>query len=210
MELRKNLELVDVQYENDNKKAVLTFLDKERKEIREVNFNKQVYKDGKYVDDPEKVAKVDEWCKTYFDTTFDKLIDLKEAGVKKDVYVYDRFNSLWESTQIEKPTEDMEGQIFQTEIKEIIVDDYFIRIHFDIDGKTYESKMAYGKYMEATKEWFVDPNKKDKQYAKFAEKFGVPVEKADTLVGHTLMVECKKAMGKYLYFDCKKFPQKKG
>ena len=59
MELRKELELVSVDFENNGKKAVMTFLDKERKQVRVVNFNRQVYRDGKYVDDPDKAAKVD-------------------------------------------------------------------------------------------------------------------------------------------------------
>ena len=70
MEIRENLNLIEVRFEQEGKKAILTFLDPERGEIREVNFNKQSYKDGKYQDDPEKAAKVDEWCKTYFNTTF--------------------------------------------------------------------------------------------------------------------------------------------
>ena len=51
MELRKELELVSVEYENNGKKAVMTFLDKERKQVRIVNFNKQIYRDNKYIDD---------------------------------------------------------------------------------------------------------------------------------------------------------------
>ena len=35
MEIRENLELIEVKYENDSKKAILTFLDTERGEIRE-------------------------------------------------------------------------------------------------------------------------------------------------------------------------------
>ena len=53
MEIRKDLELVSVEYENNGKKAVLTFLDRERKQVRVVNFNRQSYRDNKYVDDPE-------------------------------------------------------------------------------------------------------------------------------------------------------------
>lgn len=207
MELRKNLELVEVEFENDGKKAVMTFLDRERKEVRVVNFNKQSYNNGKYVNDPEKEAKVAEWCQEYFGVPFDKLGGC--VGTVHDVYVYDNFNSLWEVDMVEKFTEDMEGQIFQTAVKEILVDDYFIRIRFDIDGKTYESKMSFGKYMEATKEWFVDPLKKQKAYEKFEEKYGVPVSEADKLIGHDLMVEVKSAFGKHFYGDIKKFPKTK-
>ncbi len=207
MELRKELELVSVEYENNGKKAVFTFLDKERKQVRVVNFNRQIYRDGKFVDDPEKAAKVDEWCAKYFGCGFAELEGC--VGQKKDVYCYDKFNSLWEVDQIEKFTKDMLGQIFQTEVKEIVVDDYFIKIRYEIEGKTYESKMTFGTYFQATKEWYQDPVKKETQYRRFEEKFHVPVERKDELVGHPLMVEVKSAFGTNYYGDIKKFPARK-
>ena len=81
MELLNNLELIDVQYNNDNKKATLVFLDEERGEIREVNFNKQSFDNGKYIDDPEKAKKVEEWAKELFGLTFDTLA--QAIGEKK-------------------------------------------------------------------------------------------------------------------------------
>lgn len=207
MEIRKNLELVAVDYESDGKKAVMTFLDKERSEIRVVNFNRQIYRDGKYIDDDDKAAKVDEWCSRFFNTTFEGLAD--QIGTKKDVYVYDRFNSLFEVEQVEKFTSDMVGQIFQTAISEIVVDNTAIRVRYEIEGRLYESKMTYAVYFEQTKQWLVDPQKKAKQFDKFKDKFGVPVEEKDSLIGHPLMVEGKLAMGKYPYGDMKKFPSKK-
>lgn len=207
MELRKELELVEVEFENDGKKAVMTFLDRERKEVRVVNFNKQSYKDGKYVDDPEKEAKVEEWCTEYFGVPFKKLEGC--VGTLHDVYVYDNFNSLFECDIVQKFGGDMEGQIYQTTVKEIIEDDYNIRIKYEIDGDTYESKMQFGKFLKPTREWFVDPQKKEKVYEKFEEKFGVPVSQAESLIGHDLMVEVKRAFGTHLYGDIKKFPKKK-
>ena len=207
MELRKELELVSVDFENNGKKAVMTFLDKERKQVRVVNFNRQIYRDGKYVDDPDKAAKVDKWCADYFQSDFMGLAEC--VGQKKDVYCYDKFISLFEVEQIEKFTKDMVGQIFQTEVKEITVDDYFIKIRYEIDGKTYESKMTFGTFFQATKEWYQDPVKKEAQYRKFEEKFHVPVERKDELIGHPLMVEVKTAFGNNLWGDIKKFPERK-
>ncbi len=207
MELRKELELVSVEYENNGKKAVLTFLDKERKQVRVVNFNKQVYRDNKYVDDKEKADKVDQWCEEYFGCGFN---DLNECvGTKMDVYCYDGFNSLWEIEQIQKFTADMEGLLIQTEIKEIVVDDYFIKIRYEYEGKTYESKMTFGTYFKATKEWYQDPVKKEQQYKRFEEKFHVPVANKDALIGHQLVVEVKSAFGNNYYGDIKKFPKGK-
>lgn len=206
MELRKDLVLVNVDYENDGKKAVMTFLDQERKQVRVVNFNLQSYKDGKYVDDPAKVEKVTEWCDTYFGTTFDKLKSC--VGQKKDVYTYERFNSLFEVETIEKFTNDMKGQIFQSEVKDIVVDDFFIKIRYMIDGKMYESKMSYGLFMPDSRTWYQDPIKKEAQYRKFEEKFHVPVDRASELIGHPLMVEVKAAFGTNYYGDIKAFPKK--
>ena len=207
MELREKLELVDVEY--DGKKAIMTFLDKERSEVRVVNFNKQSYDDtaNKFVDDPEKEQKVEEWCDKYFETTFDKLQD--KIGSFHDVYVYEKFNSLWECQTVEKFTADQLGQIYQTAIKEIVQDGFSIRIRYDIDGSTYESKMTYGEYIENLKQWFVDPQKKAAVLEKFKKKFGVSIDQKDELIGMDLIVEVKCAFKKYYYGDIKPFPAKK-
>lgn len=209
MELRKNLELVDVAYESDNKKAVMTFLDAERGQVRTVNFNKQAYKDGKYIDDQEKADTVEQWCQDYFQTTFDKLPS--QVGTKHDIYCYDRFNSLWETSTVDKFTKDMVGQIYQTEVKEIQVDNVAIRIRYDIEGKTYETKMTFANYVDSLKTWFEDPQKKTKKYEQFEDKFGVSVDEAvqGALNGHSLMVEVKQAFGSSYWGDIKKFPKKK-
>lgn len=207
MELREALELVDVEYEG--KKAVMTFLDKERSEVRIVNFNKQSYDDSanKFVDDPEKEKKVEEWCKDYFNTTFKELNSA--IGSKHDVYVYEKFNSLWECQTVEKFKAEQLGQIYQTAIKEIVQDAFSIRIRYDIEGNTYESKMTYGEYIESMKQWFVDPQKKTATLEKFKKKFGVSVEDKDQLIGMDLIVEVKCAFKKFYYGDIKPFPSKK-
>lgn len=206
MELRENLELVSVDYENNGSKAILTFLDKERKEVRTVNFNTQVYRDGSFQDDPDKKEKVEAWCKEYFGTSFKKLSDC--VGQTKDVYVYERFNSLFPVDVVDKFTPDMAGQIFQTSVKEIVLDDYFIKIRYEIEGKTYESKQTFGTYIKDMNSWYVDPQKKDREFEKFKSKYGVSVEDREQLVGHPLMVEVKTAFGTNLWGDIKRFPQK--
>ena len=210
MELLKDLELVAVDYENNGKKAVMTFLDKERAEVRRVNFNLQAYDSAKatYVDDAEKAAKVAEWCETYFGTTFENLGS--QIGVKKDVYAYDNFNSLWEVDVTEKFSDSDVGEFFSTTISEITDDGNAVRIKFPYNGKTYESKMTYATYVEAMKAWFVDPQKKLDTYRKFKDKFQTNIEDKDSLIGHQINVEIKKAFNKYAYADIKKFPEKKG
>ena len=114
-EILNNLEMVDVQYEDNNQKAVLVFLDESRGEIREVNFNRNKYDETtkKYLPDAEKAAEVDEWCAEYFQTPFEELAQC--IGDRKDIYCYDRFNSLWEVKMLSKFDDEMVGQIFEVE-----------------------------------------------------------------------------------------------
>lgn len=202
MDLRENLELIEVAYENDKKKAVMTFLDVDRGEVLEVNFNRQSFNNGKFVDDPEKAEKVDEWCKEYFDLEYDQLS--KAVGRTMDVYHYDKFNSLWESTFAKKFEDEDVGQIFTAEIDEVVDDGIAIRITYLVDGELYRSNMQYSKYVEARKEWFADPVKKENQYDKFKDKFGVSVEDWEEIKGKQIMVEVKKAFNKFTYGDIKK------
>ena len=206
MELLTQLELVDVVFED--KKATLVFLDESRGEIREVNFNRQSYDQDtkKFIDDVEKAAKVDEWCEEYFNLDFDRLAEA--IGETKDVYCYDNFNSLFEVQMISKFEEDMLGQIFEVEVIRAIDDGKKISIQFEYEGLLYESKMQYADYLDARKEWFINPQKRIKQYKKFEEKFHVPVDRIEELVGKVVMVEVKKAMGKYIYCEIKPFKKK--
>ena len=201
MKLRKNLELIEVEYK-DGKKAVMTFLDEENGEVLEVNFNRQSYDGSGFVDDPDKAKQVDEWCDEYFDCAFKDLH--RCVGVKKDIYIYDRFNSLWPVSVTNKFKKEDKGKIFETTIKEIVDDGIAIRIKFDYKADEYESKMTYAKYVEALKKWFTDPQKKDKKYEDFKDKFGVSIEEAEQVIGKPIMVEVKLAFGKFPYAEIKK------
>jgi hypothetical protein len=207
-ELLEQLELVDVIFE-DNKKVTLVFLHEERGEIREVNFNKQVYdKDTKkFVDDAEKAQKCEEWAEEYFGLEFDRLAEA--IGERKDVYCYDNFNSLFEVQMVTKFDEDMLGQVFETEVTNAFDDGKKIAIQFEYEGNLYESKMQYADYVEARKEWFINPIKQKKQYDKFEDKFQMPVTNIEEMVGKTVLVEVKKAMGKWIYSEIKPFKKPK-
>ncbi|MGK9328568.1 hypothetical protein [Melissococcus plutonius] len=206
MELLKDLELMEVSI-NDGT-ATLTFLDAEKGEIREVFFRKNKYDrdKNKFVPDEKQAAQAEEWAQEYFGVCFDDLG--KAVGQIKNVYAYDNFNSLWESTVVEKFTKEQEGEIFSTEIKEIEDDGNAIHIRFDYDGKIYQSNMGYSKYDENRKQWFVNPVKKQKQYKKFEEKFHTSIENKEELVGKEIMVEVKVAFGTNAYAEIKKLPKK--
>lgn len=209
MELLEQIEIVDVRFEDNNQKVEFVCLDEDKGEIREVVFNRQVYdKDtGKFVPNAKKAAQIDEWCQEYFGLTFDRLGEA--IGERKDVFCYDQFNSFWEVQMIEKFQEDMEGQIFEAQIVNALDDGKKISLQFEYEGNLYESKMQYADYLEARKEWFPNPQKKAKQYKKFFEKFNMPVEEIENMIGKTVLVEVKKAMGKYIYSEIKPFKKEK-
>jgi hypothetical protein len=208
MELKEQLEIVDVQFE-DNKKATIIFLDEQMGEIREVIFNKQKYdkQSSKFVDDDERAQQIEEWCKEHFDLSFDNLA--QAVGLKKDVYCYDRFNSLVEKPEIKKFEEDMVGQIFEVEIVKAEDDGMKISLQFEYEGELYESKMQYADYLEAQNRFLINPIKRKKQYEKFEEKFGLLVGEIEKMVGKTVLVEVKKAMGKWIYSEIKPTVKKK-
>lgn len=207
-QLLEQLPLVDVVFE-DNKKATLIFLHEEKGEIREVNFNKQVYNQEtkKFVDDAEKAEKVEEWANEYFGLPFDRLAEA--IGEKKDVFCYPNFNSLFQVQMVTKFEEDMLGQMLYVDCLKAFDDGKKIAIQFEYDGNLYESKMQYADYVEARKEWFINPQKRAKQYKKFKEKFLIDVENIEELIGKAIVVEVKQAMGKYMYCEVKPFQKPK-
>lgn len=208
MELKEQLEIVEVTFE-DNKKCTVIFLDEQMGEIREVNFNKQKYDQNskKFIDDEDKAKQVEEWCQEHFNLPFDRLAET--IGERKDVYCYDNFNSVFPVKMIQKFDDDMVGQIFEVEIAHAEDDGKKISLQFEYDGELYESKMQYADYLDARQEWFINPQKRKKQYEKFEEKFGFLVGEIDKMIGKTVMVEVKKAMGKWVYSEIKPFPKKK-
>ena len=205
MELLHDLKLVEVTYQD--KKAVLVFLDEERFEIREVTFNKQVYdaEKGSFVDNSEKEQRVEEWCQEFFGLTFDTLT--QAIGERKDVYAYDKFNSLYEVKMTKKFEMDDVGQIIQAEVTNVFDDGIGIVIEFEYEGDTYQTKSKYSDYLESEKKFFKNPQKFLKVYDKFREKFGV--QELEELVGKTITCEIKLAFNKFVYVDVKPFPKKK-
>lgn len=210
----KDLELVSVEY--DNGTATLTFLDSEQGEIREVNIRKTKYDQDKkkQIPDEQAAIRAEETAMKYLGVSFDeieKLIPQSDAEESHffPVYIYEKFNSLKPVVVIEKFTTDEVGAIFSTPVIEVFDDGKGIHIQFEEDGKLRQSNMGYSKYDEKRKEWFVNPQQKVKQYAKFEEKFGIKVENMKELVGKEIMIEIKLAFGTAAYAEIKPFPKKK-
>ena len=203
-ELAKDLELVAVEYDQGGQKAVLTFLDADQGFIRDVNFNKQVFNNdaNKFENDPEKAEKVEQWCQDFFGVSFENLTEA--IGSKQTVYVYDGFNSLFEVTQVDKFPKEWVGQIFSTTIESVEDTGQRISIKYKIEDKLLETKLQYSDYVEALKQWFVNPQKKEKQYTKFHERYGISFDEKDKLIGKDVMVEVKLAFQKFPYGEIKK------
>lgn len=202
MEFYENLPLLEV--EQDDTYIILTFVDEEKNECHDIKWKKQKFDPDEqaYVDDPNKLKQCEEWAEKYLGVTLDNLEDA--VGQTHNIYAYETFESLWEADA--KFEEDMVGQIINSKFKDVEETSDGIIIRFDYDGATYRSNMKYtvfkaGRYM-------VSPQKRNNQKNRFEEKFGVPLEQADSLIGKDIMVEVK-AMGKNIYCDVKPFPKKK-
>lgn len=206
MELLTNLPIVNVEIEDG--KATVTFVDQEKGEIRECNYNLKSYNEetGKFVADPEKEEKVRAKVEQLYGVPFDQLG--QAIGQTHNVYAYDNFNSLEEVTVVAKFDKDMVGQIIQTEVTAVEVDNVGIHIKFEYEGDTYQSNQNYATYVPESGSWFQNPQKRKKQEATFERKFDIPVNKKDELVGKAIMVEVKDFNGN-VWTEIKAFPKKK-
>lgn len=207
MKKLEQLELIEVE-ENDGA-LTLTFLDEENGLVRDVQFHKKKFdrEKKKWIQNDEQEKFVEEKVLKYLGTTYDDAVNA--IGQRHDVYCYPKFNSLWESSSAEKFTKEEVGEIFETVIKSIEDNGIALVTKFEHDGKVYESRMTYAKYIESMKKWFPDPIKMEKQLAKFEEKYGIEFGDRDELIGRKIMVEVKEAFNKYPYAEIKKLPKKK-
>lgn len=202
MELYKDLELVDVI--KDDEKVTLMFVDSDKNEVHDVTWRTMVFDQAekKYKKDDNKLKKVEDWSQKYLGVP---LSEIESAvGQTHDIYSYDNYESLWESDK--RFDSDMVGQIISSKFKEIEVADEGIIMRFEYDGSTYRSNMKFtvfefGKYM-------IKPLKRNRQLRKFEDNFGVPVDRADELIGKDILVEIK-SMGNNVYAEIKPFAKKK-
>lgn len=204
MDLMKNCEIVNID-ENESK-YIFLLLDRENREIHEIIWNKKAFDKStkSWVESDEQIEKVKGYAKEILGVELDNLQD--SIGQKHDVYCYETFDSFWPVSIRNKVPKELIGQIFQAKIKDVRLDDDGIYIDFDYEGDTYTSNMRFTQ--KVGEEYFVNPQKKRKQFANFEEKFNTPVEQRSKLIGKNIMVEIKSAFGNP-YAEIKKLPAKR-
>ena len=198
MERIENCELIRAEIVNGTR-LEMKFYDEKNDVLRTVKFNQQSYdrERGQFVDDPEKAQKCEEWSLKYFGCSFEEVPE--QVGVRKDVYVYDNFCSLWESedNQRAKKFDSPVKGIIKTTIENIYTDQIGIHVEYKYNGELYESKYTTAEFVKDMKKWIRDPEKEDRAKRRFKEIFGTDLSNKDSLIGAEIQVQVKKAFTSY-------------
>ena len=198
MEHIENCEMIKAEIVNGTR-LEMKFYDQQIVVLRTVMFNKQNYdrERGQFVDDPVKAQKCEEWSQKYFGCSFDEVPE--QIGVRRDVYVYENFCSLWEceETQRAKKFDSPIKGIIKTKIENIYTDQIGIHVEYLYNGETYESKYTTAEFIKDLKKWVRDPEREQRAYKRFKEIFGKDISQKDELIGTEIQVQVKKAFSSY-------------
>ena len=198
MERIENCEMIKAEIVNSNR-LEMKFYDAQNDVLRTVKFNKQNYdrERGQFVDDQEKEQKCEEWSQKYFGCTFDEVPE--QIGVRRDVYVYENFCSLWEcdDTQRAKKFESPVKGIIKTKIENVYVDTVGIHVEYKYNDELYESKYTTSEFIKDLKKWVRDPEREQRAHKRFKEIFGKDIAQKDELIGTDIQVQVKKAFNSY-------------
>lgn len=198
MERIENCQMIKAEVVNGTR-LEMKFYDPENDVLRTVKFNKQNWdrEKGQFVDDPEKEQKCEEWSQKYFGCSFDEVPE--QVGVCRDIYVYDKFCSLWETddTQRAKRFDSPVKGIIKTKIENIYVDTVGIHVEYKYNDELYESKYTYAEFVKDLKKWVRDPEREDRAKRRFKDIFGKDISEKDTLIGEEIQVQVKKAFSSY-------------
>ena len=198
MEHIENCEMIKAEIVSGTR-LEMKFYDQQNDVLRTVKFNKQNYdrERGQFVDDPEKAQKCEEWSQKYFGCSFDEVPE--QIGVRRDVYVYENFCSLWEceETQRAKKFDSPIKGIIKTKIENIYTDQIGIHVEYLYNGETYESKYTTAEFIKDLKKWVRDPEREQRAYKRFKEIFGKDIGQKDELIGTEIQVQVKKAFNSY-------------
>ena len=198
MERIEQCEMIKAEIVNGSR-LEMKFYDAKNDLLRTVKFNKQNYdrENGKFVDDPEKAQKCEEWSQKYFGCSFDEVPE--QVGVSRDVYVYDNFCSLWETeeTQRAKRFDGPVKSLIKTKIENIYLDNVGIHVEYKYNDEIYETKYTTSEYIKDLKKWVRDPDREARAYKRFKDIYGVEFSQKDELIGREIQVQVKKAFSSY-------------
>ena len=198
MERIEQCEMIKAEIVNGTR-LEMKFYDAKNDLLRTVKFNKQNYdrENGKFVDDPEKAQKCEEWSQKYFGCSFDEVPE--QVGVSRDIYVYDNFCSLWETeeTQRAKRFDGPVKSLIKTQIENIYLDNVGIHVEYKYNDEIYETKYTTSEYIKDLKKWVRDPDREARAYKRFKDIYGVEFSQKDELIGREIQVQVKKAFSSY-------------
>ena len=184
MERIEQCEMIKAEIVNGTR-LEMKFYDAKNDLLRTVKFNKQNYdrENGKFVDDPEKAQKCEEWSQKYFGCSFDEVPE--QVGVSRDIYVYDNFCSLWETeeTQRAKRFDGPVKSLIKTQIENIYLDNVGIHVEYKYNDEIYETKYTTSEYIKDLKKWVRDPDREARAYKRFKDIYGVEFSQKDELAG---------------------------
>ena len=123
----------------------------------------------------------------------------EQIGVRRDVYVYENFCSLWEcdDTQRAKKFESPVKGIIKTKIENVYVDTVGIHVEYLYNDELYESKYTTSEFIKDLKKWVRDPEREQRAHKRFKEIFGKDIAQKDELIGADIQVQVKKAFNSY-------------
>lgn len=215
-ELKKDLALIEVT-EQVGKNITLSFLDVDGAgSVYDVVWNLRKYNpdakgQDKWEQSDEQEAQVEKWSQDVFGVPMVELKNLASGSldnaVRKDVYHYGSFNSLWEVSRIEKFSKDRVGEILTVTVKEISEDAKGFHVQFEEDGKTHAVTFTTAKFVEMLGKFVNDPVKEEKAKTKFKDTFGITYDEREKLVGEEIMIEVKLAFGQFPYAEAKKLTE---
>ena len=207
MQLKENLDLMNTTVTDEA--ITFDFISTEDDTLYEVKWNLKKYDEDKkaWVEDAGQREKVEKWANEYFDTDIDGLNNLPQ-GIKKDVYYYGKFNSLWEVAMLSKFPADRAKELFSVTVTNVYRDDFGLKVVFEEDDKNYAVNFSTSKYFKEMNKSFKDASKEIKALEKFEDTFGIPFEKGKALIGQDIMVEIKVAFGDKTYVEAKSLNKK--
>lgn len=186
------VQIIDVEETDETLK--LTALNDDQTAVYELSLGKMKYNKSKkeWSDDSETMER--------YITNLDELLglkpdDAKEVLIGREIDVFKRSEdkvSFFDGITVEKPTNDMIGDLEQVEIKQVQVFDTKARIIFEwSNGKNYAMNFNYGNWIESLEKMIPNPAKKAKAEERFKKLTGATFEQSELLVGKKVMCEIK-------------------